>query len=141
MAKNIETYSIKLDMIDDIMRCYREVAPECLYQETAWQRTVCHPAKEFYITAHQAYQRINLYLGGRTEAIDSLKPLAAQRFRDLIKVVMRLAQMPEYQGKTLRALCKIAVKQPAPRFYIGTSAMKALFKNVVNGVFADDGRS
>lgn len=131
MAKNLETYEITQRMREDLLECYRKVAPNCLYQHTAWERTVTHPAKSFYITPKQCYQRINLYIKGRTEAITSLKGLNRQRFEDLLEVIEKLHAMEEYKDLSLRKLCNIAVEQPAPRFYITSGVMGSFFYSFV----------
>lgn len=129
-------------MLNDLMACYREVAPDCITQDAAWKRTVAHPAKRFYISATQAYQRINMYIKGRTEAIEYLKPSQAKMYYDLIDVIKRLKQSPEYEKKSLRQLCMVAVTQPAPRFYISAEWFRKIFCDLVKfKVFDEEGRN
>lgn len=130
MSKNLESYWLKAQMREDLMNCYREVAPNCLTQQGAWRKTVMHPAKRYYISARQAHQQISLYLQGRTEIIDNMKPLHRQMWHCLIDEVMKIAQEPEHQGKPLTQLAKIAVGRPAPRFFIQPESMKLLFIHV-----------
>ena len=138
MAKNIETYSTRVDMLNDLMSCYREVAPDCISQSKAWERTLAHPAKRFYITPKQAYQRINKYIKGCTEAIDSLKPLQAKQFHDIIKVIEELMQSPEYANMSLWKICRVAVLRPAPQFYITPRWFSEIFSDLVKYKFFDE---
>lgn len=129
MSKNLESYSLQTQMREDLMRCYREIAPNCITQAGAWRKTVLHPAPRYYVSARQAYQQINLYLQGRTEEIDKMKPLHRERWMCLIQEVLKIAQEPEHQGKPLTELTKIAVERPAPQFFIQPERMKSLFRN------------
>lgn len=131
MSKNLETYSIGIDMREDLLNCYREVAPDCIYQATAWKRTIMHPAKSFYITGKQAYQRINMYLKGKTEAFDNIRPLRRQLFYDLLKVVQEMVNDERYKDMSLRQICFTAVNKPAPRFYISSAQMGRIFSWMV----------
>ena len=141
MARHEETYQLLIDMREDIIDCYREVAPDCLLQKTAWKKIQLHPAKRFYVTPKQVYQKINYWMNGRPEEIDNMKrPLRRKMYYDLIKVVLEISQKPENVGKSLYKLCEIAVRQPAPQFYLSKTQILIIFSKYINGVFSEDGR-
>lgn len=140
MSKNIESFSLQMEMREDLMACYREVAPNCITQNGAWRRTINHPAKRFYVTAKQAAQRASKYLRGDTSELDSMKPLRRKMWLELIKIVEEVSQEPEHQGKSLRKICEVAIRRPAPRFYIGIDLMKKIFTRCKYNRYDKDGR-
>lgn len=140
MSKNIETYALNEAMREDLMACYREVAPTCLSQQGAWRKTIMHPAKRFYVSAKHVSVLLRKYFNGRTEVIDIMKPTRKLMYTTLAKRVLELAQMPQHQGKALIRLCDIAVNEPAPRFYIEEAYMSVIFYRVRHKLYDENGR-
>lgn len=140
MARDIETYTLRTELINDLIEVYSEVAPNCLSAPIAYKMTVEHPAKRFYVTPKQVYQRINLYIKGRTEEIDSLRPVRRQMYKDLISTILHLQKFSSYRNCSLRKLCKIAVMQPAPRFYISPKFFNSMLSLYARGLMDEHGR-
>lgn len=140
MSRNLDTYTIRKDMIADLIACYREVAPNCITQAIALEQTVQHKAKRFYITPKQVSQRISKYINGCPETIEQLKPLQAQMFYDLMHIVIRLQKDGRYKKRSLYGLCKLAVQQPAPRFYIGARQFRTILTEYLKGRIDEYGR-
>ena len=140
MSRNLETYTVRAEMINDLINCYREIAPECITQNVALERTVIHKAKRFYITPKQVCQRISKYINGCTETIEQLKPLQQQLFYDIMHVIVRLQKDGRYKKRSLFGLCKVAVRQPAPRFYISARQFRAILSEYLKGGIDEYGR-
>lgn len=140
MARRPDNYDLLMDMREDIIQCYREIAPDCLWQQSAWRRIAKHPAKRFYVTPKQAYQKINYWLNGRPEEIDGMKrKLQRQMYYDLIKVALEVAQEPQNVGLSLKKIVSIAVKRPAPRFYLSETYIKDIFRKMTKGEYTEEG--
>ncbi len=140
MAKNLETYTLRVEMIMDLMDVYDKVAPRCLTREFAYKETVKQKAKRFYVTPKQVYQRINMYIKGKPEAIESLKPLTRQMYRDIIGVILTMQKHPNYRNCSLLKLCSEAVLRPAPRFYITPRWFREILANYIKGQLDEHGR-
>lgn len=141
MSRNIDTYTLRVEMISDLLDVYNEVAPDSLTPAIAYERVVKHPAKRFYITPKQVYQRVNNYIKGKTEVITSLKPIQQQQFYDLIKVMIRLQRQGCNRDKGLMHLCRLAVMEPAPRFYIKPTTFSTILSQYIQGQLDEYGRS
>lgn len=140
MGRDLETYTLRAELVQDLINVYSEVAPNCLTAQLAYQMTVMHPARRFYITPKQAYQRINMYIKGKTEAIDSLKPLQRQLYKDLISTILSMQKHANYRNCSLMRLCRMAVLQKAPRFYITPKWFNSILFMYTNGIMDEYGR-
>lgn len=141
MSKNIESYALIQAMREDLMECYREVAPNCLNQEGAWRRTIKHPAKRYYVTPKQALQRASKYLRGDHSEINAMKRQRRRMWVSLMGVIKEVADMPENVGKPLLHICRIAVERPAPEFFLTKYSIKNTFIAVKYNRYDSDGRT
>lgn len=138
--KHIESYSLNIDMREDFLACYREVAPGCITQYGAYRKAANHPAKRYYITPKQAMQVISKYLKGDHDVVDKMKPNRRRLYHSLINEVLDIANKPEHQGKQLIQICRIAVLRPAPSFFISPGYAKMLFVRTRKGYYNEDGK-
>lgn len=121
MYKDQDIYEMK---VHDMVKVYREIAPDCWTQKQALQEVVSHAAPRFYILPHAAYTNLRLLFAG--QPLKSKIPTIVRMYGDLYKIVVGLSQHPEHEGKSLRQLCKIAVTMPAPEFYCSTETFRAM---------------
>lgn len=140
MGRDLDTYTLRAELIKNLIDVYSEVAPNCLTARLAYEMTVMHPARRFYITPKQAYQRINMYIKGKTEAIDSLKPLQRQLYKDLIATILSMQKHANYRNCGLMHLCRMAVLQKAPRFYITPKWFNAILYMYTHDLLDEHGR-
>lgn len=139
MSKNIESYTLKAQMREDLMQCYREVAPNCITQYGAWRRTVKHPAKRFYVEEKWTVTRLRAYFMGEKDAVLKMKPNKRRLYLTLIGMIEEMSQKPEYQGMSLKKLVGIAIRQPAPEFFVDPYYMKLLFIREKHKRYDDNG--
>lgn len=137
--KHIETYILKAEMREDLMDCYREVAPHCFTQHGAWKKTVLHPAKRVYITTQRATVVVSDILAHRVD-IKSFKPANRRKYEYILSEVMRLSQTPEYQGKPLTRIVDAVVTAPAPEFFLEQDYVRVIFGRIKHGRYDADGR-
>lgn len=127
-------------MRDDFLAAYREVAPGCITQYGAYRKAANHPAKRYYITPKQAMQVISKYLKGDKSIIMNMKPNRRKLYLSLIDEVLDIANHPDHQGKSLVQICRIAVKRPAPSFFITPDYAKMLFLRSKKGRYNEYGK-
>lgn len=120
-----ESSQLREEMKRDLMRVYREESRNYggYIQTEAYYRTVHHPAPRFYVDARRAHQYISPMLCGDRSGLEKLKPLRREMYEALFEVVIRLSRKEEFCGKSLYAILRQAVTEPAPRFYVSTARM------------------
>lgn len=128
--KNLETYTLKEEMREDLMQCYREVAPTCYSQVGAWKKTVSHPAKRYYITTRAALVHVKNIIRGDLQRVNAMKPTHRRMYLTIADEVMRLANTPQHHGKSLKQLTEIVLSSPAPEFFITFDYMRTIFSRM-----------
>ena len=123
--KHEETYAISEAMRDDLIAAYRDVYENCVTQVSAWRMTVRHPAKGWYVTGKQVAQILSplLQTGQQPQMPNKNKE---RKYTALLALVKELMNRRENVGKSLVQLCELAVKQPAPEFFISQSTARRL---------------
>lgn len=110
--------------VHDMVKIYREIAPDCWSQKQALDLVVMHEAPRFYILPHAAYNKLRLMFRG--EQVHALTPRLGKMYKDLYQIVVALSERPENQGKSLRQLCAIAVNMRAPEFYVSSETFRKM---------------
>lgn len=124
------SHEVQVEMREALMRAYREVAPGCPTQYVAWIRTVRHCAPRYYVTWRVAYGILAPALRGDRSRLERLRPHRRRMYEELERVVLGMSQEPGYVGKSLCALCREAVRRPAPEFYVSWESFRRIFRNV-----------
>lgn len=116
-------------MKNDLMRAYRSICMCGSYMTNieCFAAVVESPAPRFYIDPRRAHLYISPMRHGDMSRIEGLSPLRRQMYEDLFDVVLRLSASSTHYGKCLYDLLRIAVKQPAPRFYIHPKRMEQIW--------------
>lgn len=140
MSKNLETYSLIQEMREDMMACYREVAPNCLTQNGAWRRTLSHPAKRTYITPKQVLQVLKPYFRGEKQHVLAMHPARRRMYLHLASLVEKFANQPENMNKSFSELCRMAVLCPAPEFFREETTIRHIFADIKYKNYDDYGR-
>ena len=118
-------------MMNDLMRVYREVVAECplgTTQTEVYQIVVRHSAPRFYIDPRRAHLVISPMMRGDRSVLDRLSPLKRQMYLDLYAKVMELSQRKGFWKKRLYFILREAVLEPAPRFYINARRMGQIWQ-------------
>ena len=117
-------------MSEDLRVAYRSVMNryDIRTQQEAYERTVCEPAPRFYVNGHSAYYIIRPMLCGDYSKLERMLPLRQEMYKALLEVVLRLSRKREFHGRSPYYICKFAVNEPAPRFYIGVEKMRKVFR-------------
>lgn len=123
--------AMKQQMYRDIMESYRYVVDhyQCESQMEAYRRTVLSPAKRFYIHPRWLSLKLAPLFRGDFSCLENLVPLKRLMYETLFQIVVKLSRQLEYQGKSLYYLCKAAVMQPAPRYYVEAGMMSYIYNN------------
>lgn len=141
MPKFIETYSMDIDMREDLMEAYRNVLPNCFVQNDAWKLMAKHPAKRYYINSERAtatlLKRMFLDKDFDTTRITKNKK---RKMECLWNEVVKVSEEPRYAGKTLTELVRIAVKRPAPSFFLSEATIAHIYYNIKNNKYDSDGK-
>lgn len=114
MFKDPSLYQQKLD---EMLRIYQLVAPECWNQRQAYERVVKHAAPRFYILPHTLYVALYEVLNGKRKCFKYTKPAQLRMYEELLARVVEKSQDPYYDGWSLHRLCEVTVEEPAPEFY------------------------
>lgn len=123
MKRDTYLYDMK---IKELLKVYREVAPNCITQKQALERVVRHQASRFFIQPHAAYCKLNGIFRKGEERINVTKAAEVRMYDEIYKRVLELSESPEHFGKSLYELCEIVVNQPAPEFYIEPSSLRGI---------------
>lgn len=111
-------YDISKQMQDDLINAYCKACEGSWTLHDACAKAVKMPAPRFYITAKQAYQVISPMVKGDFERVNLYAPLKRKMYYELFKIVTRLAERPEFIGKSLWHIMPFAVVQPASQFFV-----------------------
>ena len=114
MFKDPSLYQQKLE---EMLRIYQLVAPDCWNQRQAYERVVKHAAPRFYILPHTLYVALYQVLNGKTKGFKFSKPVQLRMYEELLNRVIRKSQDPAYEGWSLYKLCEETILEPAPEFY------------------------
>ena len=60
---------------DDLMKAYREIAPNCHSQQEAWEKVVHSPAPRYYVSPKRAWDILRRMAVGDFSKVDSMKPI------------------------------------------------------------------
>ena len=105
------------EKVDEMMRVYREVAPDCWTQKQAVERVIKHKASRYFVSGRTAYLVLRLMFrnGGRSMIRNKCQ---AAMYLELYRLVVQLSQDPDNRGMTLYELCEKAVHKEASSFFI-----------------------
>lgn len=122
------TYSNQL--ANDIMAAYRNVNKtcDCRTQQEAYELTILQPAPRYYVSASKARAYVTPLLRGDSTELAKLQPLRRQMYQSLAETVVRLSQKRQFIGKSSSYILTFAVKEPAPRFFIGTESLRKIHR-------------
>lgn len=114
-------------MRDDLMAAYRDVVSSCYTQKQAWEKTVKHPAPRYYVSAKQAHDVLRKMVKGDFSEVDAFRPQKKSMYYSLYRKLLEMSQQREYLKKSLWYICQFLVIQPAPEFFLSTSALQKNF--------------
>lgn len=116
-------------MRSDMMKVYNEVYSSCWSQREAWEKTIHHKAPRFYISPKQAYEVLRpMFFCHDFSLVNSMKPTRKRLYEALYEIVKDMTQKREFIGKSLWHICKYAVMQEAPEFFVDWEAMRKIFR-------------
>ena len=114
MYKDKHLYQQK---IEEMMKVYQEVAPDCWTQKQAYKAVVEHKASRFFILPHTLYCALQQVLNGHKPSLKFVKPSELRMYTELLGRVTRKSESPDYHGWKLYDICEETVREPAPEFY------------------------
>lgn len=112
---------------DDLMKAYREIAPNCHSQQEAWEKVVHSPAPRYYVSPKRAWDILRRMAVGDFSKVDSMKPIRQKLYYTLFNRMDEMTQRKEFVGKSLWFICQFLVSEPAPEFFIQPSNLKFIF--------------
>lgn len=122
-------YDITQQYRDDLMEAYREVAASCWSQEEAWRKTAKHPARRYYVTAGEAYDRMRRMVVGDMSKVDAMTDCRRRMYYSMFEKLQEMIQRKEVIGQSLWAICQTLVLQPAPEFFISPRTVRYIYSN------------
>lgn len=133
-------YDISRQFQDDLIKAYNRVAPTCLMQSDAWEKTVKQPAPRYYISAKQASQILSPMVQGDFSRVDMMLPNKRRMYYSLLEKVIELSEKRAFVGKSLTYIVQFAVSSPAPEFFITGSSFRVIRSALKNNRYDDEGR-
>lgn len=137
---NTTDYSVRKQLLIDLIEAYKAVAPLSWTQQEAYERMVKQPAPRYYVTAKQAYQVISPMMKGDFEMVNMMLPRRRRMYYCLFNEVSRMMEKTEFYNKSLRYIMQFAVTRPAPEFFICAERAKHLRLWLKNGVIDAEGK-
>lgn len=112
----------------DLVRAYKECAASASRIVT---KDVCRhmaemPSKRFWVSPIRASVVVSLLLRGN-DPLKGMHPLRGEMYREIYRRVTALRN--EHPTAQLRKLCAIAVRQPAPKFYLTPKSINVMMCN------------
>lgn len=105
----------------NVYRCYLG-ACDFVRLDDVWQELSGWPARRFYVSERRAREVVKRLLRG-----DGLNEMSALRREMFLEVFHRVSALhARHPQRRLRSLCAEVVMQPAPRFYLSPSSIKAI---------------
>lgn len=120
-------YDISIQQRADLLAAYRKIAPYCLTQQQAWQRTVSSPAPRYYVSRKQAFQKVVKMVKGDFSEVDAMKPLRRQMYYSLYEQTLKAINKREFANMPLFYIMQFVVCQPAPSFFLTPYSMMKVF--------------
>ena len=133
-------YDITRQFQNDLIKAYNRVAPTCLMQSQAWEKTVKQPAPRYYITAKQALQVLSPMMQGDFTHVDMMIPNKRRMYYSLYEKTIELSEKRAFVGKSLTYIVQFAVASPAPEFFITSSSFRVIRSALKNNRYDDEGR-
>ena len=117
-------------MEDELMRVYNRLYQSGRYRNNreCYEAVVKQSAPRFYVDARRAFQYLSPMSRGDMKAVERLGELKQAMYRELFAVVMRLSSEERYHDRSLYGLVRLAVMEPAPRFYISADRMAQIWR-------------
>lgn len=112
---------------EDLMMAYRDVARACHKQEEAYEKVARHPAKRYYVSAKQAFEKLRKMVTGDFSEVDSMEEPRRRLYYNLFEKLNEMSQRKEYIGKSLYFICSFLVIEPAPEFFITPCRVRDIF--------------
>ena len=137
---NTKDYSIRRQLMADLIAAYKAVAPFCWSQKEAHERMVKQPAPRYYVTAKQAYQVIAPMIKGDFERVNDMLPTRRRMYYCLFDEVIKMMEKPQFYNKSLKYIMQFAVIRPAPEFFLSPSRAWHIRYWLKNGTIDADGR-
>lgn len=109
-----------------MLRIYRELAGDCWTQKQAYEKVVRHRASSFYILPHTAYNALRKVFKGMQSDVRCHTENDRRKYRDIYARIVERSAEPEYAGMSLRELCEVVVREPAPEFYLNPSTFSRI---------------
>lgn len=125
MKKEGATMKFFNERIENLMNVYDSYISACKHIDMAevYNAIVNMPATQFWISDERAEVVVAAIMKGK-DCLNEMRPLKREMFEEIYRRVVELKE--KYPTMNLQELCALAVKQPAPKFYLTPGSAKIM---------------